>query len=203
MRLLSRGVLAALALCAGNVHAHAIDPRIGDFYTGLLHPLTALEHLLPILALGLLTAQHGLRRAQSVLLVFPLALAAGALLALAGPPLPFMATLNLGWAVLIGVLAAMAVRLPLAALGTLAAGCALTHGYVLGGEMPAQGNATLFVLGLACGAFIGLAYVVAGGDFALRQKPRWLPVAIRAGSSWIAAIGILVLGLSLRLAPAA
>lgn len=194
------GAAAALALFAGPAGAHAIDPRIGDFYAGLLHPLTAFEHVLPIVALGLLTAQHGLRRSQLVLLLFPLAFAAGAWFSLEVPSLPAIFPINIFWAVLLGVLVATAVSLPLPLLYAIAVGCALTHGYANGQAMTPESKAALFVLGLAVAAFLALAYVVVCADFALRQKARWLPVAIRVGGSWIAAIGILVLSLAHRAA---
>jgi urease accessory protein len=61
----------------------------------MLHPATALEHALPILALGLLAGQQGARAARSVLLVVPLALLLGAALAPITPPLPWVPALNL------------------------------------------------------------------------------------------------------------
>ena len=62
-----------------------LDNRFGDFYGGVLHPLTALEHALPILALGLLAGQQGERAARWLVLVFPLALLIGAVLATVMP----------------------------------------------------------------------------------------------------------------------
>lgn len=188
-------VLVAL-LGAGTVEAHALDPRMGDFYAGLLHPLSALEHILPILALGLLSGQRGLKSAQLVLLLFPGAFALGATLALMRPGLPGVFAINIGSAVLLGGLVAAARTLPLSLLFLLAVGCALTHGYANGEAMTAATRPLLFIAGLSIAALLALGYATVGTDFVLRQKPRWLYVAIRVAGSWIAAIGILVLSIA-------
>ena len=96
--------------------AHTIDNRFGDFYGGLLHPLTALEHALPILALGLLAGQQGERAARWLVLGFPLALLIGAVLAVMTPALPSMRFLNAASFVVLGLLVAAGQRLPLTLL---------------------------------------------------------------------------------------
>src|SRR5579862_8135345 len=116
--------------------AHALDARMGDFYGGMLHPLTALEHVLPIVALGLLVGQRGLKNAQAVMLLFPAGFALGAALTLAVPALPWLFAVNILWAVLLGALVALAPRrLPLLAFCVVAAAAALTHGYANGEAM--------------------------------------------------------------------
>ena len=83
-----------------------LDNRFGDFYGGVLHPLTALEHALPILALGLLAGQQGERAARWLVLTFPLALLLGAVLATVTPLLPSMSLLNAVSFVVLGLLVA-------------------------------------------------------------------------------------------------
>lgn len=187
---------ALLATGAGTVEAHALDPRMGDLYAGLLHPLTALEHVLPILALGLLCGQRGLKSSQLVLLLFPVAFALGATVSLLWPGLPGVFAINIGWAVLLGVLVAAARPLPLSQLSLLAVGCALPHGYANGQAMTIQTRPSLFIAGLSIAALLALAYATVGTDFVLRQKPRGLRVAVRVVGSWIAAIGMLVLSIA-------
>jgi urease accessory protein len=85
-----------------------LSSRFGDFYGGMLHPLTALEHAVPSLALGLLAGQQGARAARWLLLIFPLGLLVGAALATVIPPLPWVRLVNnLSFAVL-GLLVAAA-----------------------------------------------------------------------------------------------
>ena len=75
-----------VALLAGTVagavapvaEAHLVNTDLGPFYGGLVHPLTALEDLLPLMALGLLAGQQGASAARRMLVLLPLGLAGGA-----------------------------------------------------------------------------------------------------------------------------
>src|ERR1700736_6187690 len=69
-------LLAALILPA-IADAHPIK-GVGDFYAGMLHPLTALDFLLPWIALALFAGQQGRRTALLTLAFFPLSLVSGA-----------------------------------------------------------------------------------------------------------------------------
>ena len=59
----------------GPALAHSLGARFGDFYGGLLHPTTALELALPLVALGLLAGQNGKAPARRLLVVLPAAFA--------------------------------------------------------------------------------------------------------------------------------
>lgn len=190
-----------LALSANAAHAHVASAQAGAFYAGLLHPLTAPEHVLPMLALGLLAGQHGLNKGQGVLLAFPLALALGAFMAWLYPNLEWMPLLNLAnlaSAALFGGLAAAALRLPTTLLSTLAALFGLTHGYVNGAAITPNLSPAVFILGLVTAALLALGYSLGGTAYLLRLKPAWIPIAVRVAGSWITAIGILALSMGGR-----
>jgi urease accessory protein len=191
---------AALALAGafgwpGAAFAHSLSNRFGDFYGGMLHPVTALEHALPIFALGLLAGQQGARAARWVLLVFPLALLLGATLATVAPALSWVSLLNKASFALLGALVAGAWRLPLPAVGGLAALFGLSHGYENGMAMTPDVAAHLFVPGVALIGFL-LAALVSAATLALSARAEWLCIAVRVAGSWIAAIGILMLGVA-------
>ena len=81
--------------------AHLVNTNVGEFYTGMLHPLTSAEHLLPTLALAVLAIQCGKQAARTTLFAFPLALLAGTL---AGSQLiPFTAFHVANLVVLVGL----------------------------------------------------------------------------------------------------
>ena len=128
------GVALCLLLAAGCAYAHSATPGAGDFCAGALHALTALEHVLPFLALGILAGQQG-RKAEPVLLVFCLALAAGATVALWIPPPPYVVLLNIFSAILFGGLVAAAWSLPMAFCCSIAAVFGLSHGFANGAGM--------------------------------------------------------------------
>ena len=61
------------ALLPSPASAHLVNTDVGEFYAGMMHPLTSAEHLLLILALALLAILCGKHAARTTLLVFPLA----------------------------------------------------------------------------------------------------------------------------------
>jgi urease accessory protein len=179
-----------------SASAHTLDNRFGDFYGGVLHPLTALEHALPILALGLLAGQQGERAARWLVLVFPLALLIGAALAVMTPALPSMRFLNAASFVVLGLLVAAGRRLPLMLLIALGVLFGLSHGYENGRAMGPDTAVHLFVPGIAVAGGLVMALVSAATiDLAART---WARVGVRVVGSWIAAIGIMTIGLAWR-----
>lgn len=189
------GATLGLAFGADVACAHVASAQAGAFYAGLLHPLTAPEHVLPMLALGLLAGQRVLNESQGVLLAFVVALAAGAGLAPSGTAPGWISLLNVGSLVVIGGLVATAWRWPTALLYALALGFGATHGYANGAALPLDGSPPIFVLGLVAAALLTTGYGLVVSDALRRLKPNWPRVAVRVAGSWVAAVGILVLGM--------
>jgi urease accessory protein len=177
---------------ADPVFAHSVSKRFGDFYGGMLHPLTALEHLLPIVGLSLLAGQQGARRARWVLGLFPLGLFMGALLAPYAQPDWLIIGLNRISIVVAGILVAAAVRLPLPVLGPAALVLGLSHGVENTSAISSSIALHLFVPGVVVAGISMVAIIAA---IAVSLSVPWQRIAIRVVGSWIAAIGILVLGL--------
>jgi urease accessory protein len=125
--------------------------HVHGFANGLVHPLTGLDHICAMIAVGLWAAQRGGRALWLVPLTFVLAMTAGSALGMAGVSLPFVETGIIASVLILGVLIAASVRLPLAVSGLIVDVFALFHGQAHGLEMP--GNAS----GLAYGAGFILA----------------------------------------------
>lgn len=112
-------IIAISAIVLGLMVATAARPplwvaaRFGEFYSGLLHPLTALEHAIPWVAVGLLAGWQGRRAGRGMLSVFPAALLAGTVLAAAGLSSALAPMLNLASFIVLGGLIALARPLPL------------------------------------------------------------------------------------------
>ena len=186
------GVAVCLFFAADSVSAHSAARGAGDFYAGALHALTALEHVLPFLALGLLAGQQG-RKAEPVLLVFCLALAAGGTAALWAPPLPYVGLLNIFSAILLGGLVAASWSLPMTLHYGLAVVFGLSHGFANGAGVIEQTKPYLYIPGVALAGLAVTAYGLMLTDYLLRRNADWIHIAVRVAGSWIAAIGILVL----------
>jgi len=185
---------ATVVLAPSAARAHLVDTRLGDFYGGVLHPLTAFEEILPWLALAALAAFQGAARARWLVLVFPLSLLAGcALSQLLNPS--FIPAVTLALVAITGLAVAAAIRLPLPVLLGLAAVMGLVHGLQNGRAMTATTDQLLFIAGVTAVGY-GVVTIATGGAIAfLRGAGGWRPIALRASGSWVAAIGIMVLGL--------
>lgn len=189
------GTIAALAslLAPGAAHAHLVSTRFGELYSGVLHPLTTLTHLLPWLALGLLAAWQPRDTGRWVLLAFPIAVAAGLATAALWPQAQGTDTLNAASLPALGLLVALALRLPGPALITLTVLLGLSHGHA--NSAPGLEGAAwlLYVSGVALTAYI-LLTLASAGAVALASGPAWGRIAVRATGSWIAAAGLMYLG---------
>ena len=116
-RSISMFIPAGTLLFPADVFAHSLSKRFGDFYGGLLHPLTSLEFGMGFLGVALVVAQQGKQGARSTLGWFLGALCLGTVAAprFAG----FENEIRLGGLLataLLGVLAAIALRLRAASL---------------------------------------------------------------------------------------
>jgi urease accessory protein len=179
---------------AASAHAHSSVKGVGDLYAGMLHVLTGLEHVLPFVALSLLAGQRGMKaQAEAVLLVFPVALMAGAAAALWLPPVPGLMFFNMASAILLGGLVASAWPLPRTVFYGLVVVFGLSHGFANGEAIMGSIKAYLFILGIGLAGLAVLAYGTLMVDFLLKRKTGWITIAVRVAGSWIAAIGVLVL----------
>lgn len=139
---------AAFALSAAPAFAHLDPAEHGSMMAGITHPLSGLDHVLVMVAVGLWAAQMGGRALLAVPAAFVVTMALGFTLALSGLHLPFVEPAILASIVALGLLVAMAVRMPAAAGAGVVGIFALFHGYAHGGELGAA-TALPFGLGFA------------------------------------------------------
>lgn len=140
-------IIAATALLPQIALAHPGHDQ-GRLIDGLAHPLGGADHLLAMVALGLLAGQIGARALWSLPLAFVGGMVAGGVAGWAGLPVPGIEPMILASGVILGALVAMAVRLPLAALVPGAAFFGFAHGWAHGAEGPAQGL-LIYAIGFA------------------------------------------------------
>ncbi len=125
------------------------------FSSGFVHPFSGLDHLLAMVAVGLWAVQRNAAwdRLWQLPTAFMLALAVGAGAALAGWAAPIIEPGIAGSVLVLGLMLALAVRLPTAAAIALTSAFGLLHGHAHGAEMPAAvtpwAYGTGFLLGTA------------------------------------------------------
>jgi urease accessory protein len=180
-------ILATTLLGAPGAEAHLLGEQGAGFAAGILHPLSGLDHLLAMLAVGIWAAQLGGRAVWAVPAAFVGAMLAGGLLAIAGIALPLVEPGILGSVMLFGLLIAMAARVP-TALGMAIVGLfALFHGHAHGTELPHAANPALY----AAGFVIATATLHAAGLVLAFLTARVAPkMAVRVAGGAIAATGV-------------
>lgn len=180
-------VALAAALVSGPAAAHTFGAEGAGFAAGLSHPLLGPDHLLAMMAVGVWAAQLGGRAVWQVPAAFVLALAAGAVLAMAGVALPAVEPGIMASVLVLGLLVAGAVRLP-TFLGAAVVGLfALCHGHAHGAEMPAAAEPLLYALGFILASVMLHAAGVAAGLGAARLAA---PMAARCAGAGVAAAGL-------------
>src|SRR5262245_12129267 len=142
-RLLTAAV--ALVVSSTVAFAHPGGPA-HDLTHGFLHPVSGLDHVLAMVAVGLLAAQLGGRALWLVPGAFVAVMAAAAAFGVAGVTPP-RAELGIAASVLVlGAVVALRIGMPAWVAGLTVAIFAVFHGVAHGAEMPST------MLGLAYGA---------------------------------------------------
>lgn len=161
--MLKRLSLTAVTLFAATAPAFAhINPaEHGSLLTGFVHPLLGWDHVLVMIAVGIWAAMIGGRALWAVPFAFVAVMGAGFALAVAGIALPFVEPVVLASVVALGLLIAMAVKLPVSLAATIVGAFALFHGAAHGAELGASG-AVVFGLG-----FAGATALLHGGGLLL------------------------------------
>ncbi len=155
--------LAALCLYASAASAHTGHHAVAGFVSGLSHPLSGLDHLLAMVAIGLWAAQQGGRALWAVPAAFVGTMVLGGTLALGGLVLPHVETGIAASVLVLGLLVATRQRWNVAAGMAIAAGFALFHGYAHGQEMPQATSPALYALGFVLAtAFLHGVGIAAG-----------------------------------------
>jgi urease accessory protein len=156
--------------------AHVESGQAGGFLEGVQHPISGLDHVLAMVAVGLWGAQLGRPAVWLLPIAFPMMMAFGGMLGLMGVPVPGV---EIGIAVSGVVLGAMVlgeVKSPVAAAMVLVGVFAIFHGHAHGTELPPGQNAMLYSLGFvvstgtlhAAGIALGLTHKWKSGRVLLR-----------------------------------
>ena len=177
-RPLARRALVAMSLAAlaCPALAHVQTGQATGFLSGLAHPVSGLDHVLAMVAVGLWGAQLGAPAIWLLPVTFPLVMALGGLLGLLGVPLPGVEVGIAASAILLGAAVMTERRLPLYAAAALVGLFAVFHGHAHGTELPPGQSGLLYSLGFvvatgclhAVGIAIGAMHRWPAGRIALR-----------------------------------
>ena len=162
-------ILACCILFApATAHAHIQQGEAAGFLTGFLHPISGLDHVLAMVAVGLWGAQLGAPAVWSLPVAFPMVMAMGGMLALMGLPLPGIEYGIAASAIVLGVAVLFELR-PSLSLAALVVGFfAIFHGHAHGTELPPGQNALLYSMG-----FVIATGCLHGAGIAIGTVHRW------------------------------
>jgi len=179
----------ALSMAA---RAHGGDTEVVhreiSFLDGLLHPLTGMDHLAAMLAVGFWSATSS-QRIWIAPMAFANMLLAGAILGLSGYTLPAVEPLIASSLLVLGLLVAGRARLSEVSGLVIAGGFAVFHGMAHGQEMAAGTHWLAQLLGmLATTVALHLTGIVTG--WSLRERSAWWS---RAAGAAVAVLGSVLL----------
>ncbi len=136
-----------MLLWAQVASAHTQQGQAKGILTGLEHPISGLDHVLAMVAVGLWGAQLGSPAIWLLPVTFPMVMAFGGMLGLMGVPLPGVEYGIAASAILLGGAVMLEIRPPLAAAAVLAGFFAIFHGHAHGTELPPGQSGLLYSMG--------------------------------------------------------
>jgi urease accessory protein len=186
-------VCSTLALVATPAFAHPNSGLGVGFVSGFTHPLTGIDHILAMVAVGIWGTQ--LRKPAIWLLpvTFPLVMSLGGALGVRGVPLPGVEIGVAASAAVLGLMIVLSARPPIAVAAAIVGSFAIFHGYAHGVELPKAAYPLAYGVGFVLST--GLLHIT---GIALGLIERW-PIgvkALRGMGAGISAVGVyLLLGL--------
>lgn len=168
VRVLRRSApIGLIVLCWVQVaHAHVQHGQSASFTTGLRHPISGVDHVVAMIAVGLWGAQLGAPAIWLLPVAFPMVMAMGGMIGLIGLPLPGTEIGIAASAILLGGAVLSEARPPMTVAAIVVAFFAVFHGYAHGAELPPGQNGLLYSMGFvmatgclhAVGISVGLVH---------------------------------------------
>lgn len=186
----------ALSLAASPAFAHLNPAEHGSFAAGFSHPLSGLDHILAMVAVGLWAAMLGGRALFVVPAAFVGVMLLGFVAGLSGMPLPFVEPMILASVVVLGLLVALALRVPAAAGAIIVGFFAFFHGHAHGAEIGAAAFASYaagFAISTALLHGVGILVGLGLGRLGARDKAL-VAMRIAGGATALAGITLAITG---------
>lgn len=183
--------VAFLVFAPAAALAHPGHDGAGGLTHGLIHPLTGIDHVLAMIAVGVLAAQYGGRALWLVPMSFLVAMAIAGVIGMAGIVVP-IAEVGIGVSIVVlGLALAFQFRPPTFVAMAVIGFFALFHGYAHGAELP-NGTAGLsFALGFLLAT--ALLHSTGVGLGLLMQRQASSRRLIQASGGAMALVGVALL----------
>jgi urease accessory protein len=178
----------ALALQFSQVaDAHIRKGEASGFLSGVRHPISGLDHVLAMIAVGLWGAQLGAPAIWVLPVAFPMVMALGGMMGLLGIPLPGTEYGIAASMILLGGVVLFELKPPLWAAALLVSFFAIFHGHAHGTELPPGQDGLLYSMGFVCAT--GCLHGV-GVSIGLVHRWTWGQMFLRLSGGFISAMGM-------------
>jgi len=166
---IKNGLIAALCLVSPSLYAHTGGHIDHSLISGLLHPLTGIDHLLVLMAVGWIAAKQGGKAVLAFPAIFLALMAAGALLNVVAVQIPFIEAFIALSLVAFGLLVTISQKQQSKILFLGISFFALFHGYAHAAEIPADSSTLMYFTSLM---LMSLVICLAGGVLGLSTGKR-------------------------------
>jgi urease accessory protein len=184
----------ALATALGLLAPEALAAHEGGAAAGLLsgleHPVSGLDHVVAMVAVGLWGAQLGAPAVWVLPVVFPMVMAFGGMLGLMGLPLPGVEIGIALSALVLGVMVLGEIEPPLLVTALIVGAFAIFHGHAHGAELTEGASGVTYSLGFVIAT--GLLHA-AGIAFGLIHRWPAGQQVLRVAGACVAAAGLFFL----------
>lgn len=186
-RALAQALAVLAILWAQPALAHLGQSEAFGLLTGFLHPISGLDHVLAMVAVGLWGAQLGAPAIWMLPVAFPLVMAMGGMLGFMGVPVPGIEYGIAASGILLGAAVMLEVRPPLVAAAVVVAVFAIFHGHAHGTELPPGQSPMLYSMGFVMAT--GCLHAAGIGIGAVHRW-RWGQKLVRAAGAVVAVGGV-------------
>ena len=179
--------ILAFMLLPSPALAHQETGSITGIVSGLKHPVSGMDHVLAMIAVGLWGAQLGAPAVWVLPVAFPMVMAFGGMLGLMGIPLPGIETGIALSALVLGSMVLAEVRPPLWVAAVIVGFFAVFHGHAHGTELPVGSSGLLYSIG-----FVAATGTLHGIGITMGLVHRWNRgrLALRIAGGIIAVMGL-------------
>jgi urease accessory protein len=188
------GSLLAIAAMATTAEAH-VGPvgHVHGFLNGFVHPLTGIDHILAMVAVGAFAVVLGGRALWALPLTFMTVMLAGGILGMTGFALPAVETGIAASVLVLGTVVALQWKAPLRVATVLVGFFAVFHGFAHGAEMPVDVSGSSFGAGfLAATALLhAVGVAIAFAATSIRYTATLRLVKVAGAVSAVTGLGML------------
>jgi len=186
---LAAAVMASPAMAHTGLGMAGLGTASG-FMAGFGHPIGGLDHVLAMVAVGILAVQMGGRAVWQIPSTFVAMMIFGGFLGISAIAVPFVEQGILGSVMILGAVVAMGRKLPVGLAASMVGVLAVFHGHAHGTEMPLDASGLEYGIGFALATAMLHGAGIALSMVSQKIAARVAPMAVRVSGAAISIGGV-------------